>query len=139
MKKKVSIGIDPGKVTGVAIAENGILQSLESTDFWGAFYTVRHFVETCDYNADFQTDVLVVVEVPTTKASWHGPGSAHNVGRVCRESELLAAGIERLGATVITLHPQGKLNQKQFARITGWTKRTNQHCRDAAMLVYGAK
>lgn len=136
--KKLSIGIDPGKTTGLAIAENGVLQSLESTDFWGAFYTVKHFIEICKYNADFEKDVLVVIEVPTTKANWHGAGASHNVGRVCRESELLAEGIKRLGATVITQHPQGKLNQKQFARITGWTKRTNQHCRDAAMMVYGA-
>lgn len=139
MKKLLSIGIDPGKVTGVAIAEDGVLQSLESTDFWGAFYTVKHFAEMCKYNVDFEKDVLVVIEVPTTKANWHGPKASHDVGRVCRESELLAEGIKKLGATVITQHPQGKLNQEQFARITGWTKRTNQHCRDAGMLAYGAK
>ena len=127
--KQLSIGIDPGKITGLAIAEDGKITELVTTSFWEAYHYVSSVCDSVD---------VVVVEVPTTKKNWHGPKAAHDVGRVCRESELLADGIEKLGAKVIRRHPQGKLNQKQFTRITGWTKRTNQHCRDAAMLVYGA-
>ena len=30
-----------------------------------------------------------------------------------------------------------KLSAEQFRRITGWTEQTNEHGRDAAMLVFG--
>lgn len=30
-----------------------------------------------------------------------------------------------------------KLRQEAFANLTGWTQRTNEHERDAAMLVFG--
>lgn len=32
-----------------------------------------------------------------------------------------------------------KLTAEQFNRLTGWTARTNEHSRDAAMLIWGRK
>lgn len=127
------IGIDPGKTTGVAVSVDGELARMVTTTFWGAYELIL------DYKDNSLTRIKVVIEVPKTKANWHGPKAAHDVGRVCREAELLAEGIERLGVEVIRQHPQGKLNHEQFTRITGWGKRTNQHCRDAGMLIYGVQ
>lgn len=126
------VGIDPGRDTGFAVAENGVLTALETSTFWAVYLNVRYLVEQGGVS-------VVVVEVPKTKKNWHGPKAAHDVGRICREAELLADGIELLGVKVIRQHPQGKLNQEQFARITGWKKQTNEHIRDAGMLVHGRR
>lgn len=128
----VAIGIDPGKKTGFAVTENGKLTILETVTFWKAYQRVRELVGTSEVS-------VVVIEVPHTKTNWHGPKAAHDVGRVCREAELLADGIELLGVEVIRQHPAGKVSQEYFARVTGWKKRTNEHVRDAGMLVYGRK
>lgn len=128
----VAIGIDPGKKTGFAVAENGKLVELETLNFWKAYLRVKALIELSKVS-------LVVIEVPGTKKNWHGPKAAHDVGRVCREAELLAEGIELLGVNVIRQHPTGKVNQEYFARVTGWKKRTNEHVRDAGMLVCGRK
>lgn len=121
-----AIGIDPGRRTGFAIAENGELVKLETLNFWDAYFRVSDLVE-------FSNVSVVVIEVPHTKKNWHGPKAAHDVGRVCREAELLADGIELLGVKVVRQHPTGKVNQEYFARITGWKKRTNEHCRNVGL------
>ena len=130
----VSIGIDPGKTTGLAVydRDHNKLVRLESTTFWGAYSTVL---------TEYHDVFAVVIEVPKTKHNWHKDKSgitAHNIGRVCREAELLAIGLELAGLNVITQHPKGKINHNMFCRITRWSEgRTNDHTRDAGMLCYG--
>lgn len=63
---------------------------------------------------------------------------ARNVGQVTREAQLLVEGLKRLGYTVVEVKPQGKKNQAEFKRITGWQKRTNAHERDAGMMAFQA-
>lgn len=123
----IQIGIDPGVHTGLAVAEDGKLVRLETLNFWKVYHIVCGLI-------DEHGSLRVAIEVPSTKANWHGPTAAHNVGRVCREAELLADGLELAGAQVQRVHPPGKVNAATFARITGWTGRTNEHQRDAGML-----
>ncbi len=113
--------------TGLAVAEDGKLIRLETLDFWTAYHIVCGLI-------DEHGSLRVVIEVSRVKANWHGPTAAHNVGRVCREAELLADGLELAGAQVERVHPPGKVDTAAFARITGWTGRTNEHQRDAGML-----
>ena len=128
------IGIDPGKNTGLAIAENGQLIKLMTTDFWGA-------VETIERNAD----AVIVIELPANKHIFHKGAQARgaigrtgiNVGSVIREAELLIQYLHRNDREHIIQRPQGKKNAAEFKKITGWTGRTNQHERDAAMMIHG--
>ena len=133
------IGIDPGTKTGFAVADayTGQLISVETLDFWGVVDRVR--VLRFDHNV-----VEIVIEVPDTKHVWHkgasGPAALQrqgvNVGSVIREAQLLAEGLERLGLPVKRVAPRGKQPADKFATFTGWTARTNQHERDAALLVF---
>ena len=127
----IQVGIDPGTHTGLAVAEDGKLIKLETLDFWTAYRKVCGLIGFYGFYGDI---LRVAVEVPKTKANWHGTAAAHNVGRVCREAELLADGIELAGAQVERVHPPGGVNAETFARITGWTGRTNEHQRIAGML-----
>lgn len=136
---KVAIGIDPGKSTGYAVWDRKlkVFISIETTDFWSAYAQVQQ------YPID---EAVIIVEKPRTKASFRRYGKKQtdaakhtmsvNVGMVYREAELMIAGLERLGYKVIKQHPQGKLNKELFESRTGYTKRTSEHGRDAAMLCY---
>ncbi|MBA1446503.1 MAG: hypothetical protein M3H12_19980 [Chromatiales bacterium] len=135
-----SIGIDPGKSTGFAvysIAENQ-LSELQTVTFWDAYNQVV---------TRFKPEQLtrVVIEVPNSKHVWHKAASSlralqrqgADVGGVVREAELLADGLERAGYPVTRAQPRKKLGAEVFKNHTGWRDRSNQHCRDAAMLCWG--
>lgn len=128
------IGIDPGKDSGVAIAYGGKLAELITTDFWGV-------VEILEQNRE----AVIVVELPINKHVFHNGSSSRggiartgvNVGSVIREAELLVKYLHRNGFEHIVQRPQGKRTDDEFKKITGWTGRTNQHTRDAGLLIHG--
>lgn len=135
----VTIGIDPGKDTGYAVysvPERKLIEVI-STDFWDAFTRVKLWTP--------ERVAVVIVEVPSTKHVWHGEAAnvkanqrmGLNVGMAIREGQLLADGLRKVGFNVRTVHPRGKVDSIKFKNFTGWTYRTNQHGRDAAMLCYG--
>lgn len=162
---KVFIGIDGGKQTGFALwipatHSHGYFKEIITIDFWTAFFKVVNL--TCQYNAR-GTKVIVVVEDPnenapvfkidylyrSTKATHIGKLNAvakkgQNVGSVKRESALMIQGIKRLthfDMEVLTVRPTGgtmtKLKAGPFKAMTKWEGRTNEHSRDAAMIVFG--
>lgn len=62
------------------------------------------------------------------------------VGSVKRDSSIWDDFLADLGVEYQMVPPRynvTKLTQEQFQAMTGWKKRTNEHKRDAAMLVYG--
>jgi hypothetical protein len=130
------MGIDPGKHTGIAICDGGYLANLYETDFWGAIDSIGCF-----------PDAVVVIELPDTKHVWHDGARTKasiqrtgvNVGSALREAELLIQYLVRIERQHIVQKPHGKMTADQFKRLTGWNGRTNQHMRDAAMLVFGLK
>ncbi len=130
----VVIGIDPGKTTGIAISRNGKLVSVFDSDFWGCVSTLKAY-----------ESATVIIELPSTKHVWHNEAvnkravqrTGVNVGSCIREAELLIKWLSLNERNYIIQRPQGKKTADQFAKITGWTKRTNQHQRDAGILCYG--
>lgn len=137
----VVIGIDPGKQTGYAVysmTERRLVQVL-TTDFWAAYNRVRQWT--------LQDVHLVVVEVPDSRHVWHGSAGSEkanqrmglHVGMAIREGELMVEGLRRSGYNVHTANPRGKVDAARFAQFTGWTARTSQHARDAALLCYGRR
>ena len=130
-----AIGIDPGKHTGIAIFENGSLTKLYESDFWGCIDAIN------------EKECFVIVELSTTKHVWHNKATSKgaiqrtgvNVGSCLREAELIVEYLIKNNINYQTQRPKGKVNSDMFKKITGWTKRTNQHTRDAALLVYGIK
>lgn len=71
-----------------------------------------------------------------TKAQ--GERIAKNVGENHATGKLIVQLIESMGVPVQLIRPtRKKLDAKEFNRITGWDKQSNQEQRDAAMLVWG--
>lgn len=134
MNKNYYIGIDPGVNTGIAIYDCSKKQLIEcySSDFWNAVNVLKSYTNAC-----------VFVEMPGTKAVWHTAAksqaaknrTAVNVGSVLREAELIIELAIKLH-DVIICEPSRKIDAQLFEKITGWEQKTNQHSRDAAMLIF---
>jgi hypothetical protein len=129
----IVIGCDPGKSTGIAIARDGVLIELLTTDFWGAIDIFNAY-----------PNATVVIELTDTKHVWHKANNEKttsrtgvNVGSCIREAELLIKWLHKESRNYIIQRPLGKKTAEEFKRITGWTKQTNQHTRDAGMLING--
>ena len=138
----IYIGIDPGVKTGVALwdGKEGALLYV---------YTLRidEAIALADSWHKYYGDIKVIVEdarqrkwIPREKNLAEFKGRAMGAGSVKRDCQiwedfLLAHGIKyemvapQQGAT--------KWTADTFARITGYTGRTSNHGRDAAVLVFG--
>ena len=130
------IGIDPGKHTGIAIYRDGALCELHtlSPDMLESL-----LVRT-------RSD-LVVFEDSRKQSAVFSRGTnaratlkiARNVGEVdmlCRQIDDMCRrhGLESVG--VSPLRKGAKVDAERFAVVTGWTQRSNQHERDAAMVAH---
>ncbi|AOA58201.1 hypothetical protein [Acinetobacter larvae] len=133
------IGIDPDLTkSGVAI----LSPSLELRNLT--------FAEVVKLFSSEQANIKkVVIEAGwlNKKANHHGAvGQRKSVGeQIARRVGLnhatgmhLADMAESLGLKVVLVRPtRSKKNAEDFKRITGWTGRSNQETRDAAMLIWG--
>ena len=125
------VGIDPGASTGIAIYHGGKLASL-------------HTVEPHQLESIISTAGRVVYE----DSRLIRPAAlkmARNVGEIDAWCKLIVAICDRKGIPVHGISPKhkgAKLDAAQFKAATGWTERSNQHERDAAMCAWkyrGAK
>lgn len=147
-KKRFVFGIDPGVKTGFALwdREEKCFDWIETSTFWGVYFriTVSHVF------SPLNTEIVIEVahHAPTfahLKAEGQNKHTlskiARNVGQVTREAQLLVEGFRQRGFTVIEQKPLGKAKKaaddvRDFERLTGWTKQTSQHARDAARLCF---
>jgi hypothetical protein len=68
-----------------------------------------------------------------------GREALQGAGSVKRDCGIWAELLGTLKIPYKAVSPQSKgrkLDAAQFAKLTGWTGRTNEHARDAAMLVW---
>ncbi|MDO5686459.1 MAG: hypothetical protein Q4G42_03595 [Neisseria sp.] len=144
MKNMIQIGIDPGKNTGFAVAENGVLREIGCLKIHHAMKAVSAWKRRA---ADTDCGLMVYVE-DARQRKWF-KGSADDVrsrlqgaGSIKRDCSIWADFLEDEGVAVTLVAPKNnrtKMNHADFARLTGWEKQTNEHGRDAAMLVFGRK
>lgn len=131
----IYIGIDPGTTTGFAIwdAECQSLISLETHTFFSALDRIL------DMKQKF--NICVVVE-DSTQRKWYGANAEvkrQGAGSIKRECKIWKEVLDGFKIPNKFCHPikyGTKINQERFKQITGWNQRTNNHVRDAAMLVY---
>ena len=138
------VGIDPGERTGLAIWDGAAqcFRRIVARPFWGA-------VEALDaLGAIAPCPVAgVVIEdsrgLPLYQRHRGLPRAARDraarsVGRIDVQTDLLVQRCEALGLPVVLAEPsRRKLDHAKFARLTGHEGRTNQHARDAGLLVFG--
>lgn len=144
----IYIGIDTGVHTGFAVWDNkqGRLLAVESLPIHKAMERVKAYVEA--YKATGKNAVCVRVEDPRQR-NWFGTEfmsrdeerkRLQGVGSVKRDASIWEEFLKDLGIQFEMVAPKRnvtKLKQETFKSHTGWEQRTNEHGRDAAMLVFG--
>lgn len=138
----IYIGIDAGKKTGIAIwdTESREILAVKTLDFFKTLIFVGD---------SFDTDAAkIIVEDPNKIKPIHGAKKnvsirpllkiAQNVGGVKRETELLIEGLEAMGFDVEGTKPRKTKKDAAYIKsICGFEGSTNEHTRDAIMLVVG--
>ena len=141
-ESQLAIGIDPGVKTGIAVAVDGKLQSVASATITAAMQMVL---------AVKDQGPMVYIE-DARKRSWFGKMDAEvakygaavreGAGSVKRDCGIWEQFCIEQKIAYQLVHPAAnatKLDAETFNRITGWRAKTNEHGRDAAMLVHMIK
>jgi hypothetical protein len=155
------IGIDPGKSTGLAMferkkgslswheSEQGMTWHLQTFSFWQA---VKHLADIQLETPD-QLPKVFIEDPNLVKPTFHrklGGESmrsyqarmnkiSQNVGMNKRDAQLLIDWLSLRGWDYYPVPPRkaAKVAAEQFKKLTGYSKRSSQHARDAAMLILG--
>ena len=135
------IGIDPGLHTGLAVWDTSSRQFLE--------IRCSGIVDAMDYLDHLRTEKgigLVVFEdarqrtwIPREKDLAQMKGRAMGAGSVKRDCSIWEEWCKARQVQYIASRPKNgmtKLTDAYFRGITGYDRRTNNHGRDAAMLVF---
>ena len=132
---KTLIGIDPGVNTGLAVYSHKKLQLAESCTAVKAECFVLKTIKEGE-------DVKLYIE-DARKRKWFGSKGREvlqGVGSVKRDSQRWQEFAEHHKIEFELIAPKDnktKLKSATFKKITGWDGRTNEHGRDAAMLIFG--
>lgn len=140
--RRLVVGIDPDLVkSGVAITRAGGLVHLDALSFPDLLEFVRELLP--------EQPLIIVEEVEADKTTYHRPGTnvrqhgriAQNVGQVKGVKRVLVECLQSMGVDVVLVKPlngpvkkRAKGDAEYFNKVTGWTGRTNEDKRDAAML-----
>lgn len=139
------IGIDTGVNTGIAIWDNrkrSLLQ-VETMKIHQAMELVRKYKEVALVNG---TSLIVRVE-DARQRKWFGYNTPQKdraklqgAGSVKRDASIWEDYLKDLDVEFQMVAPKNnatKLTSERFKALTGWKKQTNEHSRDATMLVFG--
>lgn len=139
MNNKILIGIDPGVKNGFAVYDctKKKLIQVESLKTWEVIEQIsRHNLN------NIINPITVYIEDPTTWKPFKGVGNqAHRMKGAGSVTARFKAIIEFLEDTHILHYKipiQGnakKMDANMFKRVTGYKDRTNEHGRDAALLI----
>ena len=133
------VGIDPGVNTGLALYAP-LLKRYEAVKTLGAIEAML----TVQRLAIEGRIKLVVIEDARLR-KWFGTKgreALQGAGSIKRECAIWIDWLNHNAIPHRVVSPQGKgakVNAERFAKLTGWTQRTSEHARDAAMLVFGVK
>lgn len=133
---KIICGVDPGTKTGVAIwdCEKQIFRLIETVSIIKAM-SLLHPLES-----DFDIDIIRFEDARLRK--WFGKSGREvlqGVGSIKRDCSIWQEFCEYHSIKFEAVKPatgQTKWKSDYFKRVTGWEKRTSEHSRDAAVLVY---
>lgn len=139
------IGIDTGVNTGIAVWDNKQRSLLEVETV--KIHKAMELVEQYQAKASFEGTKLIVRVEDARKRTWFGYNTPQKdraklqgAGSVKRDCTIWEDYLTDLGVEFQMVAPKNnatKLTADRFQVITGWKKRTNEHGRDAAMLVFG--
>lgn len=131
--KKILIGIDPGRHTGLAVIKDGKLVRCETMMIHHALTEIELFAMS-DY---VEYDILVIVEDARKRSG--RPEAAQGAGSVKRDSTIWEDFLQDLKISFKMIAP--RKNGTRFrdeifwAKYPYWSKRTSVHSRSAANLL----
>lgn len=144
-RKGYYIGIDSGTHTGLAIWDGAsrAFISIDTVPLHRALFMVKDMAA----QAAAEGRTLTVVFEDARKRKWlpkelnisEYRGKLMGAGSVKRDSHIWEEFLQDYKIPFENVPPRPgltKLNPNYFASMTGWTKRTSEHSRDAAMLVF---
>lgn len=143
MSYKYYIGIDAGTTTGLCVWERDekhikqlesmpIHKAMNEISYWNRFAPGQVFVRL--------EDARLRSWVPRQKNESAERGRREGAGYVKAHCAIWEAFLKDLGVPHELVAPKNnktKVKAEYFAKLTGYTERTNEHMRDAAMLVFG--
>ncbi len=130
------LGVDPGKKTGLALILDGQLVDLRTTSPENIAQAISEAAPDCVVFEDSRLTSAVFARDVSPAAMRK---IARNVGQVDGICAQIVSICERLGIPAHGISPKGKgakLDAQTFARMTGWTGRSNQHERDGATVAW---
>ena len=138
IEKEYMIGIDTGTKTGIAVWSNNYQKFLLITTT--AIHRALDMVK--QYND--RAGAFVRVEDARKRKFYGSVGCdvLQGVGSVKRDASIWEDFLKDLNIDFECVHPiKGgtKLNENLFRQATKWDKKTDQHGRDAAMIVFQFK
>lgn len=135
----IFIGIDTGTHTGVAVLDSEERQFLEIKTMM--LHQALQFVITmCQV---WKRENVMVLFEDARQRKWFGSDSdakMQGAGSVKRDASIWEEFCTDYQIAFRALPPAKggtKLNPDYFKALTGWKKRTSEHARDAAIIVFG--
>ena len=132
------IGLDPGVTTGYAVWDRikRTLLRVESMAIHQAMAVILAHREAGSLH-------MVVFEDARLRTGYFGPNARakeQGAGSVKRDCKIWSDFLHDHGIAHLAISPKrkgAKLDAQRFAKLTGWASKTNEHGRDAAMLIFG--
>lgn len=133
------IGIDVGVFTGFARSYNGELCDVKSCTTVEA---QSELLEYCKNRREPGNVIVYVEDARLRKWVTGGREKLQGAGAIKIQCKLWEEWLTYHEFEFVLVAPKDnitKLSAEKFKQITGWDARTNQHGRDAAMLIFGKK
>ncbi|MFV8192399.1 hypothetical protein [Acinetobacter soli] len=144
---KVMVGIDTGVHTGFAVAfDEGQGGRLIEVNSLTITQSMSRVIQLCELYG--HAEVCLYIE-DARKRTWFGSADARmqrsgagireGIGSVKRDAQIWEDWCKENKINYKMIHPKDnctKYKADVFKKITGWLGRTNEHARDAAMLVH---
>lgn len=132
----IVLGIDPGARTGIAIFAGGVLSELKTVTPHQIHAMLSDTKPSRVIFEDSRLESHTWTQVKSRPAALK---MARNVGEIDAWCKLIVGLCETLKIPAHSISPQGKgakLDAAKFAAATGWTGKSNQHERDAAIVAW---
>lgn len=139
MKYDLIIGIDPGVRTGCAVWDKREKRFLE--------ITTQSIIGVMDDILEYhRKGYKIQIRFEDARLrKWFGDADREKLqgaGSIKRDSSIWAEFCDYHEIDCVAIPPAAqkgltKMSAEQFQKMTGWTDRTSEHARDAAMIVYG--
>lgn len=135
-RQHLIVGIDPGRQTGVALWDS-TTKTLRDVLTLGILQAQQH-VLTIKNLGNLR---LIVMEDARLRTGYFGPNAKakqQGAGSIKRDCSIWTefGDMHQIALRCISpKHKGAKVDAAMFAKLTGWTGRTSEHSRDAAMVI----